>query len=287
MNFYELQEYFKSNELGNVKKENDSLVRVMSSNVLTSADGKQQAPDALPFEKRLDILCAMYLAYKPDFLGLQEVDLLMEPEILERLDSVYAMVPAKMGDYVYHRVDHQQNFTPLFYNKHKFELVDSRFHFFNVKGMWDYQWALYASKKRPGKKYIHMNLHFYYQADERQLPGIEDTHYELMHLRRMYPNVPIFVTGDYNNYYDSDYLKYLFEGLSMESGMVVAEVGDGLGLWNHALGSMEPVQPDRTAIDHASVTTDLVDVKLHRVLRDPELAKCSDHCPMFIDVKHK
>ena len=186
MNFYELQEYFKSNELGNVKKENDSYVRVMSSNVLTSADGKQQEPDALPFEKRLDILCAMYLAYKPDFLGLQEVDLLMEPEILERLDSVYAMVPAKMGDYVYHRVDHQQNFTPLFYNKHKFELVDSRFHFFNVKGLWDYQWALYASKKRPGKKYIHMNLHFYYQADERQLPGIEDTHYELMHLRRMY-----------------------------------------------------------------------------------------------------
>ena len=75
MNFYELQEYFKSNRLGNVKKENDSYVRVMSSNVLTSGDGKQQDPNALSYEERIDILCAMYLAYKPDFLGLQEVDM--------------------------------------------------------------------------------------------------------------------------------------------------------------------------------------------------------------------
>ena len=63
MNFYELQEYFKSNELGNVKKENDSYVRVMSSNVLTSADGKQQASDALPYEKRIDYRRGRIYAY--------------------------------------------------------------------------------------------------------------------------------------------------------------------------------------------------------------------------------
>lgn len=286
MNFYELQEYFKSNALGNVKKEDESYLRVMSSNALASGDGKQQAPDALPMEKRIDILCAMYLAYKPDFLGLQEVDIEMEPEILERLDSAYAMVPAKMGDYVYHRVDYQQNYTPLFYNKHKYELVDTRFHFFNVMGMWGYQWALYKSKKKPGKKYIHMNLHFFYQADERQLPGVEDVHYELMHLRRMYPNVPIFVTGDYNMLHTGEYYKYLFDGLSMESGMLVAEKSDGVMCWNHALNSTE-CPKKMTAIDHASVTTDLCDVKLHRILLDEELAKTSDHCPMFIDVKEK
>ena len=286
MNFYELQEYFKSNALGNVKKEDESYLRVMSSNVLTAGDGKQKEPDALPMEKRIDILCAMYLAYKPDFLGLQEVDIEMEPEILERLDSAYAMVPAKMGDYVYHRVDYQQNYTPLFYNKHKYELVDTRFHFFNVMGMWGYQWALYKSKKKPGKKYIHMNLHFFYQADERQLPGVEDVHYELMHLRRMYPSVPIFVTGDYNMLHTGEYYKYLFDGLSMESGMLVAEKSDGVMCWNHALNSTE-CPKKMTAIDHASVTTDLCDVKLHRILLDEELAKTSDHCPMFIDVKEK
>lgn len=286
MNFYELQEHFKSDAVGNVKKENDSYVRVMSSNALTSGDSKQQAPDALPMEKRMDILCAMYLAYKPDFLGIQEVDILMEPEILERLDATYAMVPAKMGDYVYHRVDYQQNYTPIFYNKHKFDLIDSRFHFFDVMGMWGYQWALYRSKKRPGKRYIHMNLHFFYQADERQLPGIEDVHYELIHLRRMYPNVPIFVTGDYNNWYTSDYFKYLFEGLSMTSGMLVAEQSDGFECWNHPLNVTE-CPKKMTAIDHASVTTDLVDVKLHRILLDEELAKTSDHCSIFIDVMEK
>ena len=286
MNFYELQEYFKSNALGNVKKEDESYLRVMSSNALASGDGKQQAPDALPMEQRMDILCAMYLAYKPDFLGIQEVDILMEPEILEHLDAAYAMVPAKMGDYVYHRVDYQQNYTPLFYNKHKYELVDTRFHFFNVMGVWGYQWALYKSKKKPGKKYIHMNLHFFYQADERQLPGVEDVHYELMHLRRMYPNVPIFVTGDYNMLHTGEYYKYLFEGLSMESGMLVAEKSDGILCWNHALNSTE-CPKKMTAIDHASVTTDLCDVKLHRILLDEVIAQTSDHCPMFIDVKEK
>ena len=102
----------------------------------------------------------------------------------------------------------------------------------------------------------------------------------------MYPNVPIFVTGDYNNYYDSDYLKYLFEGLSMESGMLVAEQGDGTESFSHPLGTLEGLK--RTpAIDHIGVTTDLCDVKLHRVIFDDIIAKGSDHSPRFIDVKLK
>lgn len=286
MNFGELREHFKKDSLGNVKLQNPSYLRIMSSNVLCAFDGKQNEPDALSYAERMDILCATYLEYKPDFLGVQEVDILLEPELLERLDSVYAMVPAKLGDWVYHRVDYQQNYTPLFYNKHKYDLLESRFHFFDVRGMWGYQWALYASKKRPGKKYIHMNLHFYYQGDERQLPGIMDTHYELIHLRRMYPNVPIFVTGDYNNVHTSDHYQRLFEGLSMESGMLVAEESDGMECWNHPLNATE-CQKKGLAIDHASVTTDLCDVKLHRILFDAEIGKASDHCPMFIDVEEK
>jgi len=286
MNFYELIEHFKANGMGDVKKADDSYVRVMSSNVLHTSDRRSLDPEAIPYEERMDILCALYLAYQPDFLGVQEVSNLTEPEILQRLDSVYAMPKANMGDYIYHRIDYQQNATPIFYNKHKFELIDTRFHLFNVKGMWSYQWALYASKKRPGKKYIHMNLHFYPEADERQLPGVEDAHYELIHLRRMYPKVPIFLTGDYNMLHTGKYFEYLFEGLNMTSGMLVAEKSDGILCHNHDLNSTAFIK-NMTAIDHASVTTDLVDVKLHRILLDEELCKTSDHCPMFIDVKGK
>ena len=53
------------------------------------------------------------------------------------------------------------------------------------------------------------------------------------------------------------------------------------------LGGLGEVGKNMTAIDHASVTTDLVDVKLHRILLDEELCKTSDHCPMFLDVKEK
>lgn len=286
MNFYELIEHFKKNGMGDVKKADDSYIRVMSSNLLHTSDRRSLDPEAIPYEDRMEILCAFYLAYEPDFLGVQEVSNLTEPELLKRLDSVYAMPKANMGDYIYHRVDYQQNSTPIFYNKHKFELIDTRFHLFNVKGMWSYQWALYADKKRPGKKYIHMNLHFYPEADERQLPGVEDAHYELIHLRRMYPSVPIFVTGDYNMFHTGPYFSYLFDGLNMTSGMLVAEKSDGIRCWNHDLNSTVFTKT-MTAIDHASVTTDLVDVKLHRFLLDDELCKTSDHCPMFIDVKGK
>ena len=49
--------------------------------------------------------------------------------------------------------------------------------------------------------------------------------------------------------------------------MLVAEKSDGVMCWNHALNSTE-CPKKMTAIDHASVTTDLCDVKLHRILLD-------------------
>lgn len=286
MNFYELQDHFKKNGMGDVKKADPRYLRIMSSNTLHPADRRAIDPEAIPSEERMEILSACYLAYEPDFLGVQEVDVTTEPVLCKCLDSVYSIVEPKMGDYVYHRTIFQQNATPIFYHKHKYELIDSRFHLLNVKGMWSYQWALYRSKKVPGRKYIHMNLHFYPEADERQLPGVEDAHYELIHLRRMYPSVPIFVTGDYNMLHTGKYFAYLFDGLNMTSGMLVAEKSDGIQCWNHDLNHTEWIKP-MTAIDHASVTTDLCDVKLHRILIDDELAKCSDHCPMFIDIMEK
>ena len=72
----------------------------------------------------------------------------------------------------------------------------------------------------------------------------------------------------------------------MTSAMLVAEKGDGLDSFTHPLGSIEC--PNRcTSIDHVGVTTDLVDVKLHRSVLDEVIAKGSDHTPKFIDVALK
>jgi len=68
--------------------------------------------------------------------------------------------------------------------------------------------------------------------------------------------------------------------------MLIAEQSDGIECWSHAPGSMDCPKM-MTAIDHIAVTTEHVDVKLHRILLDEQLAFSSDHCPMFIDVKIK
>ena len=106
-------------------------------------------------------------------------------------------------------------------------------------------------------------------------------------LSAVYPTTPIFLTGDYNAKYTERQMQVLFDGLSMTSGALVAEKSDGMQMFNHPISSMDFFAPNQTSIDHVGVTTDLCDVKLHRVLLDEVIAKGSDHCPMFIDVAIK
>lgn len=271
-----------------VKKADESYVRVMTSNVLFS-HAENSANFELSFQERTDILAGMYLYYQPDFIGLQEVTDEMQKAFEERFSDVYAFVYSptgeklKRGEWVAHR-----NYTPLVYNKTKFDLIAHRFHVFHEQSCWSYQWAMYADKQDPDKQYIHMNLHYFYNCNEEQLPGIREVHEELVHLRRHFPRVPIFVTGDYNCHREHPNFMVMIEGLNMETGSWLAEDIEpgGTAYWCHLIGSME-LQQYPSAIDHITVTTDLCRVKLHRVLHDELLCKSSDHCSRFIDVEIK
>ena len=258
----------------------------MTSNVLHSRD------DVIPkktWEDRVEVLSAVYLTFLPDFLGLQEVSYQQSEPFFQALEDVYATPDTPLGDFVnfpYHGVDYIQNHTPILYNKHKYELIDSRYHLFPMTGLWGYQWARYRSKENPNQYFIHMNMHPHSNSNIN-MPGFEDAHEELLHLRRHYPTTPIVLTGDYNATYTERQMQVLFEGLNMVSGALVAEKSDGTQMFNHPITSMDFFAPEQTSIDHVGVTTDLLDVKLHRVLLDEVIAKGSDHCPMFIDVKLK
>lgn len=247
-------------------------IRVMSSNALHTGDAKSRKERDLGniFQKRMDTLAAVYLSFMPDFLGVQELSYAMMPELMARLDSVYAIPKTEMGDvatYEYHGYFHQPNHFPTLYNKHKFEVLESRFHPSARGGIWGYHWALYRSKDNTAERYIHMNLHFFYNNNEEQLPDIYETHHELVHLRRMYPKVPIFVTGDYNMRRGHKHFNMLFDGLSMESAMMLAEDG----------------QKSELHIDHISTTTDLMTPIFHRKLDMSGLPFASDHAPQFAD----
>ena len=116
----------------NIEKADESLIRIMTSNVLHSR------ADELPkktWEERVTILSAVYLTFLPDFIGLQEVSYQQTEPFLRALSEVYATPDTPLGDFVnypYHGVDYIQNHTPIFYNKLKYEVLDSRHHvFFN------------------------------------------------------------------------------------------------------------------------------------------------------------
>lgn len=272
-----------------VEKADESYIRVMTSNVLFSNAQKSLDFGADYYKTRAEILAAQYLYFKPDFIGMQEITADMKAEFLAHLSDVYAFVDSptgekcKRGEWMAHR-----NYTPLAYNKHLYDVVESRYHVFVEQSCFSYQWAMYAFKKDPSKRVIHMNLHYFYEVNELQLPGFRDVHAELVHLRRLYPRIPIFVTGDYNCWHTHPHFDVMLGGLNMQSGMLVAEdVGtDGTAMWCHSILGDEPLL-SRTAIDHVSVTTDLADVKVHRVLYDDLLTWASDHSSRFLDLKLK
>ena len=247
-------------------------VRVMSSNALHTGDGKsrQARDEGNLFQNRMDTLAAVYLSFMPDFLGVQELSYTMMPELMARIDSVYAIPKTETGDvatYEYHGHFHQPIHFPVLYNKHKYEVLETRFHPSKRGGIWGYHWALYRSKDNPSHRFIHMNLHFFYNNNADQLPDIDETHRELVHLRRMYETVPIFVTGDYNMRRSHKHFDMLFDGLSMESAMMIAE----------------DAQKSELHIDHISVTTDLMTPVFHRKLDMSALPFASDHAPQFAD----
>lgn len=266
----------------------ETCVRVMTSNVLFSTAQNSLDYD-LSYEERADILAAQYLYFQPDFLGLQEMTRQMKEVLAERLSEVYAFVETPTRDLPQTEgAKYYDNCTPLLYRKDRYEVLQSRYHLFGRSDFFSYHWAMYADKKDPAKRYIHMNLHFYSVAGEKQLQGGIDAHAELLHLRRHYPTVPIFVTGDYNCYHHSEPFRVMVDGLNMESGMLVAEdiEENGTDYWCHLVGSTE-LQKNDSAIDHVTVTTDLVDVKLHRVLYSELLCKSSDHCARLLDIEVK
>lgn len=272
----------------NQQKADPSYVRVMTSNVLFST-AQNSLDYELTYQERADILAAQYLYFSPDFLGLQEMTLQMKEEVRERLSDVYAFVETPTRDLPQaESAKYYDNCTPLLYKKDLYEVLDSRYHLFGRNDFFSYHWALYRSKKDPSQRWIHMNLHFYPVAGEKQLQGGIDTHAELVHLRRHYPTVPIVVTGDYNCYYHSEPYLVMVDGLEMRSGMLIAEdiEPNGRDYWCHLVGVTE-LQKNDSAIDHISVTEDLVNVKLHRVLYSELLCKSSDHCARFLDLELK
>ena len=256
-------------------KKEDSLIRVMSSNVLNSNDPSSKS-FKISYAERAKILCEYYLAFEPDFIGLQEVSGAMIKEFCENLTEKYSFAAVTP--------DGHHNFTPVLYLKDKYDLLFSEHVNFmeNKDGCWSYQVALYSTKSAPQNKIIHINLHYHFLSTDTRLPNAKLVNKEIKELREKYPDVPIFVSGDYNCSVSSPEYKAMIEGTGMNSAMLLTDSHYGFKSWYHNIGELDEAK-DQDEIDHICVIEESVKVVRHRKIRDMLICDASDHCPIFID----
>lgn len=272
-----VKKYLKEKVTRDVLKDSPTDLRIMTSNVLFG--GMSDLPKGLTDEDRAIILTEYYKHYKPDFLGLQE----MEPKI-------NALVTEGLRDeYLIPDTDYQGAciFTPVLYRVDKWTPLETGFHRFPRHWCWQYHWGLYESKSDPDVRVIHANFHYHPSAlpyVDSRCHAVVELNGELLRLREKYPDVPIFLSGDYNVSANSpEYAGTFSQGLKMRSGMLLTDDNDGY-MWSvHPVGY--PPNFEYEAIDHISVTEETVRVKRHRLINDEMIIYGSDHCPMFIDVE--
>ena len=249
----------------------------MTSNIICAGDswGKEyfEIGYGITWQERVGIQGVAIMTYLPDFVGLQEMqegftygNALMHTELLKTVGSEYAFVTfSQMGTNTY--------WNPILYRKTvwQIEAQDVLYpaNFDNDMHRW--QWALFSKISDPSQKYILLNLHYPTSGNQTQQQAAADlVNAKIRELQALYPNVPIFVTGDFN---------------ANKSSTTFAKTVANTGL-----------QPSFTlttnynsieSIDHVLVPSDQVSVLAYRVIKDHYIVLTSDHRPVFVDISLK
>jgi endonuclease/exonuclease/phosphatase family metal-dependent hydrolase len=162
----------------------------MSFNVLTGATGA-----------RFDEIKSIINDYAPDVIGFQEV----QPMTMKALQATYG---EKYGYVILERDKSSKEATPLFYDKTKYDLVDSGSGWLSdtPDKMSKYEESDYhrvyvyvvLQNKETGTKFVHVNTHIDYigAATTKQVQV-------LLELTKKFSYLPMFYTADWNMYTSS------------------------------------------------------------------------------------
>ncbi len=234
-------------------------------------------------EERMQYMAEMYAAYQPDFIGLQEVyggtvinttpTINMQQMILSYLGNKYAYV-----DYT-NQVPVDAHYDPILYRTDKWRVIakdiaDSQWtEYANPMHRW--QWALFESLENPDWKFIVLNLHGPNNLAGADLQDFQPTFFasvnaQLKMLEERYPNIPIAMTGDFNQPLTSSMITAALDQTSLTHSMNLTV--------NFEIAS---------TIDHIFVTPDHVTVEQMRVVDNKFLRKSSDHYATYSDFKYK
>ena len=277
-------QYVKEKESLDVERfVNAETVRVMSSNILVAdnSPNAQDLPGDLTHEQRMKNMAELFLFYRPDFIGLQEVvaatkinnyaTINMQQTLLSALGGAYAYV-----DYT-NQVAATNHWTPILYRTDRWTVIakdisdEQGTEYGNAMHRW--QWAVFQSKTNASVKMIVLNLHGPHGGEGQWYKEYQPTFYanvnaQIKKLEAQYPNVPISITGDYNQNYTSALLDAMIEGTSLENSYYLT-------------GNAELVA---SGIDHVFVSKNLVTVEQLREVYNTVVRQSTDHWPVYADI---
>lgn len=194
------------------------------------------------------------------------------------------------------------NFTPIFYNKHRFTVVDSGFHLFEGKNDMNsksFTWCVLCENKT-NIRFGVISVHFWwkYGDEEHNQQRLENAKVLISFMNEMKQkyNISVMATGDYNCGLESR--QGVEPWLKMKEHMLDVREYASLSCDTHTLHQYPKMNENGVyvatstecsrTLDHAFVTdTEGFTLNSFSVDNSEAACSCSDHCPLIIKVTVK
>ena len=151
------------------------------------------------------VVGTMMMDYLPDFVGMQEMQegeanhlyALMQTELLNAVKDEYAFVDFSglLGGERFNGL-----MTPILYRHTVWQVEEIDIsEALDFGGMHRWQWALFSKIDQPEERCVLLNLHYPVAKNhEEQVAAAKQVNAQIGILQSLYPDAPIFVTGDFN-----------------------------------------------------------------------------------------
>ena len=188
--------YLETNMKANVAAASDNTdLRVMTANILTSWWGENTDPSIPPVIQRAEIAAAMLTLYKPDVVGLQEADGVWQRAMADYAEILKSEYGIEYG-VLHSTYQNKVNLTCILYRADKLTVKDSGV---EVSSFWNgsyhmrnITWAVFSDGTN---KFMLANNHWAHESNEWK----EESSEQLVNfIKNTTFDGPIFCTGDFN-----------------------------------------------------------------------------------------
>ncbi len=265
-----------------------SILRLMSHNVWG-----MYAPDVVKrVDNRSQLMEAVYRAYLPDVLGMQEFSAdIRNSGLTERMADKWCEIDVTADLQKYGM---KNNYTPVFYRPETcklqscgYELFDRAFNNSDSKGM-----TYAVLKQKNGLLFSVICTHYWWKSGAEHDAARVENSKALLRLAQTLPK-PLFVIGDLNCTVESEAFATLLAGGMCDIQQVAKESDNGNTHHPYPsydaerktfFGAPRPVGDYKKSIDHMFVDGEHADcLKKYGIITDQQALDTSDHCPIYAE----